>query len=520
MLSSPSPPATSSSATINLAELLVLIRQYRTRLLLATAIGSALGIAYALVYTPRWEASQALIVRNEAYNNLEGPGKFRNPDDMKVIQETVLELAKSHTVLARALCQVGPPAGAASSPWPTDRAIDALRRHIKLSPPKGAEFGKTEVFYLKVSDQNRQRAVKLATAICDALQSRFQAVLTEQAQSMVNELVDSVAATKSRLEQATARLAKMESEAGSDLAELRILQSSPSGASDLRQKSVFIEDEIRRLRTRERTNQELLKLLEAARQDPKHLIAAPNSLLESQPALRRLKEGLIDAQIKTSQLQGNMTTAHPQVIAALTAEQEIRRDIHNELELAIRGVQADSRLLAGQIQTLQEQLGQVNERLKTIALLRPQYANLVAEVEHATKLLQTAEANLADARAKETGALHASLISLIDLPDTGTRPVGPGKLIIVLAGTCGGFLTSLGLIALSVTAPLRQTQPVETPKTVGPAAPPGQRDAEKQKPRRSPTPAATPSRRKLPAAAPMSLKEALRRVAETVESSS
>lgn len=447
MLAAPSPTYTPK-------DVIRLLARHRRQLMICTLLGGALAIAYVFVRTQRWEASQALIVRNEAYNNLEGAGKFRHPDDMKVTLETLLELAKSQGVLQRALRAVGPPGGKVSSKWPSQSDIVRLRKRIKLAPPKGAEFGKTEIFYLTVMDEDRRRAIELATTICDALQSRFQEVLNEKAESMVSELVNSAALAQKQVDEASARLAEMERQVGADLAELRILHASPSASSDLRQKVVFIEGEIRKLDTQKRTNEELLKLLQAALDDPTHLIAAPNSLLESQPALKRLKEGLIDAQIKTAQLQGNMTREHPLVIAAMTAEQEIRRDIHNELSVAIRGVEADSRLLDGQLQLLQTQLGEANARLARIAQLRTQYSNRVAEVEHATKVLQLAQSNLAEARAKQIGALNSSLISRVDLPTTGTRPAGPTAAMIVLYGLLAGLLAGLGLVALTA-PPLR-----------------------------------------------------------------
>ncbi len=83
----------------------------RWRLWFVPALVVSLGAAiYALTYRDTWEASQALIVRNEAVNNDRGLGKFTQPEEMKTIQETLLEIARSRGVLEAALKQVGPPA--------------------------------------------------------------------------------------------------------------------------------------------------------------------------------------------------------------------------------------------------------------------------------------------------------------------------------------------------------------------------------------------------------------------------
>ena len=56
-----------------------------------------------------------------------------------------------------------------------------------------------------------------------------------------------------------------------------------------------------------------------------------NRLLDSQPALRRLKDGLVDAQLRTAALQGRMSAEHPEVISAKEAETQVAARVHAEL---------------------------------------------------------------------------------------------------------------------------------------------------------------------------------------------
>jgi hypothetical protein len=44
------------------------------------------------------------------------------------------------------------------------------------------------------------------------------------------------------------------------------------------------------------------------------------------------------------------------------------------------------------------------------------------------------------------------LIARIDAPDTGSRPVGPGRSVITLAGLAGGLAVGLGIVFVSVPA--------------------------------------------------------------------
>ena len=139
---------------------------------------------YATFRPNTWEATQTLIIRNAAAGNGDASGKFQHSDEMKNLLETVLELAKSHSVLAQTLEQVGPPADRSSTEaWPSDKEIVQFSESFKIVPPKGAEFGKTEVFYLKVQDHDRRRAIALATSLCNQLEARYGQVRDGRAQA-------------------------------------------------------------------------------------------------------------------------------------------------------------------------------------------------------------------------------------------------------------------------------------------------------------------------------------------------
>jgi uncharacterized protein involved in exopolysaccharide biosynthesis len=452
-------------------DVLHLLKVHSWRWLVPTFVVAALATGYALMRPPTWEASQALIVRDEAANNQQGPGKFRHTDEMKTVQETILELARSRGVLVAAMKMVGPPADYQKGPaaWPTARDVTRLRERIELTPPKGAEFGKTEIFYLQTRDHDRARAVALSKAICDQLLMRFQEIRDQRARSMTEELAKAVLLTKSDLETSTRRLSALEREVGSDLAELRMLAESTTGDSPLQQTITQIRSELRETRAAHTSIQQLLTLLQQAQEDPGRLVAAPSRLLESQPALRRLKEGLIDAEIRSAELRGSMSKAHPLVMAAQEAEEEIGQHLHSELEIAIRGLAAESEFHAKRVAMLDARLAHAMERLGRLAGLRAEYLNLVSENRTCASLVDRAEHNLAEARVAQAGAKASSLIARIDLPDTGNNPVGPSRALIVLLGIAGGLLVGFGIVFLTV-QPQSQAQTVEAAASVEEAA--------------------------------------------------
>ncbi len=163
-----------SHTTIGPRDVLHTARQHPWLVIAPVIVVTAVAALYAVVRPRTWEAAQALIVRDETGDSLSRTGTFAHLEDMKTTQETILELARSRSVLVNALREVGPASDSNStSKWPDERALESLQGHVKVVPPSGAEFGKTEVFYLKVQDESQERAVKLAAAICSQLQQRL-----------------------------------------------------------------------------------------------------------------------------------------------------------------------------------------------------------------------------------------------------------------------------------------------------------------------------------------------------------
>ena len=113
----------------------------------------------------------------------------------------------------------------------------------------------------------------------------------------------------------------VEARIGADLAELRNLNAEIGGASAVSQELQAIEAERRVNESQRRENVRLLKLLSAAQDDPNQLLATPNSLLKSQPAVAQLKKALVAAEVHTASLLGSRSEKHPFVVAAREAEE-------------------------------------------------------------------------------------------------------------------------------------------------------------------------------------------------------
>jgi uncharacterized protein involved in exopolysaccharide biosynthesis len=446
----------SISAPHELGRLLLV---YWRRWLVTALVITAAAAVYAFISPKSWQSSQAMIVRNEAVGADADSVRFHGPDELKSIQETIVELSKSRKVLHAALAEVELPAGhRQTSAWPGDTDVEDLQKAVKIAPPKGVELGTSEVFYLEVRDKDRRRAAQLSTAICHQLQRDLQDIRDAKARSMIEELEKAVQVAKTDLAAATARLTALEKEVGSDLPELRSLLDANSSDTALRRSVSEIENELRQYRAAVEANRQLRDLLVAAQADPRRLLAAPTRLLESQPALRRLKDGLVDAQLRTAMLEGKMSAEHPEVIAAREAEAQVAARLHAEIATAILGVNAELAVAANRVQSLDQQRERASARVERLAGMRATYTNLLSETSNRAKLLERAEQGLNNARSTLAGAKASSLISPVDDPDTGTHPVSPSRSLVILGGLLGGLLTGLGVVLLTAPATAKVTQ--------------------------------------------------------------
>ena len=282
---------------------------------------------------------------------------------------------------------------------------------------------------------------------------------------MTTELQRAVRLAQSELQDSTDQLGKLESGVGADLADLRSISKLSSGGSSLQQALTVLDNQLRTAKVAELSNGRLAAMLRAAEHDSRQLLAMPGSLLDKLPALGRLKEGLVDAQLRTAQLLGAMSEAHPSVQDAVANEHEVEHHIRRELPVAIRTIEVERQLAQITIQSIERQATDVRRRSERLAAIRSEHAKLVAQVERHTQQVKQAESRLAETRSAAAGARAANLISLVDSPDTGTRPLGPGKTVIAGVGFVGGLMAGIGILFLTVPGSVPCLAPPRTQPT-------------------------------------------------------
>jgi hypothetical protein len=178
----------------------------------------------------------------------------------------------------------------------------------------------------------------------------------------------------------------------------------------------------------------------------------------------QLKNALVNAQLRTSELLGSRSESHPYIVAARESENLIRRQLNSEVAVAIRGLEVEIELCVDREKSLAAKWSAARERMSHLAEARAEYSNLVASVLNHTRLVEAARKNLADARARQASAHSGSVISRIDGVEAGVHPIGPGRKTIAAAGGVAGLAFGFGLIFLFANPlPVSQTVPTVEP---------------------------------------------------------
>jgi len=418
-----------------------------------TAAFAAIGLVYAVALkTDTWVATQGLIVRDEATGTVMRLGRFESQTQMKAAQELVLEIASSPQVVGKALATVGKPARffgliKGSSTFSPAEIESFGRSCVSMRAPRGAELGTTEVIYLEIKQKSKERAVQLVVALCDALESQLQEVRRTRADGVVKELQAAISVSESALQLSTEKLKNIELEAGADLVDLRGLTDSNSGSTN-RLMLDMVRDDLRKCEIELQLHRENLEATQLGLENPDLLMQITDRLVESQPTIKILREGLSEARLRTAQLQGRFSDSHADVIIAKTTEQRFRDNLLRELANSEQAILGAIELCEKKTAKLNDQESELGKRLNRLADIRADYTNVVSEVKATNEELQQIKRELTQAMAARNAASSSSLITRIDQPLMGDRPVGPGRTTIVGGSLVGGLFFGLGIVFL------------------------------------------------------------------------
>ncbi|HMO13462.1 MAG TPA: hypothetical protein PKD64_02400 [Pirellulaceae bacterium] len=409
-----------------------------------------ISLVYALLGPRSYVATQAFVVRDDMAKT-NSPGRFDSLDSMKTAQETIVRVTKSINVVRKTLERLGDS---------TDmKSIETLQNAISFNAPDGAEFGKTEILLLRVKDRNRDKSVQIVSILFEELEQELRTLRKNRAASMEQEMKLASEFAKNEWDVIASELSKIEAELGVDLIDLRSMNEAFANQGTLAKQLDQVRSEVRPAAVTSAMLREQLAILERAQHNPNEILATPNELLEAQPALRRLKDGLIDAQLRLAKLSGDYTADHRKTVAAQRAVDDVSKKIRQELDAAVDGLKIQVGIANTRLRNLETNERELVNRLNELANLRVDYGKLVDDYQQRRENYRRTLEQYALAKAAHVSASQVDLIQRSEEAYVGSRASGPGKTSLVAGGILAGLAIGVGLILLfTPSSPINQAE--------------------------------------------------------------
>lgn len=423
---------------------------YRMLLIVPTVVCTVLALGYALFKYDSWTARQSLVIRDDLVGKSFKPGRFESLDSLKSAQETILEIARKPQVISNALKNLGPPPMMLTGRqhWPSEKVIEDVQGTILIGAPNGAEFGKTEVILLSAKASSRERARQFIELLLTEIDQKLREVRSAKIQSMSEELGQAVETARISFETSAKQLQQMDAKFGADLSTLRSL-NLPNASDGSIQKTI---SEIRSEQRRQATEVDLAKkqqeMLIKSYQDPAQYLVTSSELLKMQPRLEQLVAGLSASQLELAKVSGKYTEEHTEVKSAKRAILDIKVQILKEIQASIHALGANIEFGEDRIRKLVESENKLEDRLSELSSARVEYDKLEQEVSKKSEVLGQARQELV--QVQSVGQSNIDLLTRVGEPQVSTRPDGPGKRMIVVAGVLGGLLIGFGLFMFTV----------------------------------------------------------------------
>ena len=420
---------------------------YRNLWLIPMAACTILAVMFALFAPKTYSARQTLVIRDDLAGTAFKPGRFESLESLKSAQETVLEIARRPHVVRRTLEKLGPASGRARKSWPSDQVIESTQGKISINAPNGAELGKTEAIVLSVTAGSKKRASKFIEILLNEIEKNSREFRVHRFQSMEEELQQSATVAKRSYEKSAVKLQDFERRFSMDLGTLRSLNDSLSSKNALVEALAELKRESREAQKQAARIDKQMDVLIQAKSDPTVLLSAPpKELLELQPALAGLTQGLNKAVLRLSKNLGRYSKAHPLVISDGREIKDIKSQISNELGNSISSLQSEHSLRLQNADQLRRRIKDYETRLANLSGNRVGYQKLSEEVKKKQEVLGKAETMLAEIQSLGASAHTVNLLTRIDKPQISYNPIGPTNKTIVFGGMLAGLLMGIGLV--------------------------------------------------------------------------
>jgi polysaccharide biosynthesis transport protein len=418
----------------------------RTLIIASMALCALLALGYAAGMKKRWRASQTMVLRDDLLGQSFKPGRFPSQETLKNAQETLLHIAKKSSVIREALRESYPEKAVLES-WPSNTLIDETRELISLLAPNGSDFGKTDVVVLSVYQYTPETARQFAEKLSNQIEIHLRLFRSDLLRSMERELQLQYEQAQAEFDDVAAPVRGLVEAAGVDLESLRSFKDT-QGSFELQRILESLKSDKRRYQTELQTARKQLEFLREARANPEQAFVSNNELVQLQHSLKKLTDGLNEAKVVYNNLAGPLLPEHPQLRGARQAIENQKQQIFDEIDLIEASLLTQIELAQSQIDFFQAEEEKYERRMLSINARRVDFQQLTNDLSQRLEALSKLQTSLSEIQSLASTADRVSLVSIVGLPEVGTKPKGVSRAAVVLLGAFGGGLFGLGLAVL------------------------------------------------------------------------
>lgn len=279
-------------------------------------------------------------------------------------------------------------------------------------------------------------------------------------------------AARQQFNAASEQLALFESTRQGQLAQLKARQADPTETAAAQQRIAAAAAACYEAAARLEHERQLTQSLEAAQTDPSAWSRIPADTLTRHTDLRRLLAELKSAQAHTARMLETRLSAHPAVISARAAEQEIEANLQHELNTVLPERRAAHRTDEQQLTSLRDELQRQETSERQLAESAAEYNLYLTNVRTCEAVLRQTEQDLHASRNTQ-GASRAVTLKVdsaspsvpavpqtvaaareleADTTDNSSSRSG-NRLMLILVGGASGLLACLSYFYLTSSRP-------------------------------------------------------------------
>jgi uncharacterized protein involved in exopolysaccharide biosynthesis len=447
---------TEQTQPVSLRELASTLFIYKWTILALTLV-FGVGAAVVSMFMPNVYESSVQMWAQDQSPGLRGTSKYAEDSAarLKIVLSNVREVILSRQVLLATLEQsgaTGSAAGQAGIQTGAETSLDAeiaeLRKSIRLEAPKGSDFGTTPIFFVRLRDNDPDRASKLLAALLASFRQRYEALTGEQAQHLYTETTLQVDKSREQLADAAKSFDAFVRDLEGNVSELNSMGGSP-GDSELRRGLATVNERLVPAEADAATQTKLLEQFELARAGSDESPVVPGTFVRDYPAFDLAARELSATRIQMDATEARLTPEHPEFQVAAERLRFAEMTYRDEIERVIEAVRRDIAAKSEAITFLRNQKDEYLGRLAALADRFVEFDGLKQELAQRRLIVADAERRRSDAAHALLTAAQETLFATMDGPQSSVKPVSPKRKLNIALGTLLGLLTGVGLAFLA-----------------------------------------------------------------------